>query len=87
MDGGLKMETLDRKAKEFIGIAVAVAGDCQPCFDYHFAESQKLGITLEHIRAMVRLPQSIRQAGKGNMDEYIQAKLEIQVAEQEKEEK
>jgi AhpD family alkylhydroperoxidase len=81
------MEILDPKSREFIGIAAAVAGLCQPCFDYHFTEAQKLGITLEEIRATVRLAQTIRQAGKGNMDKYIQAKLEIQGAEQEKEEK
>lgn len=81
------MEILDPKTREFIGIAAAVAGLCQPCFDYHFAEAQKLGITLEEIRATVRLAQAIRQAGKGNMDKYVQAKLEIQGAEQEKEEK
>ena len=72
------MEILDPKTREFIGIAAAVAGLCQPCFDFHFAEAQKLGITLEEIRATVRFAQSIRQAGKGNMDKYIQAKLEIQ---------
>jgi AhpD family alkylhydroperoxidase len=43
MDGGLKMEILDPKTKEFIGIAAAVAGLCQPCFDYHFGEAQKYG--------------------------------------------
>ncbi len=80
------MEILDPKTKEFVGIAAAVAGLCQPCFDHHFAEAQKLGITLEEIRATVRFAQSVRQAGKGNMDKYIQAKLEIQGADQEKEE-
>ena len=76
------MEILAPKTKEFIGIAAAVAGLCQPCFDYHFAEALKLGITLEQIRATVRLAQTVRQAGKGNMDKYIQAKLEIQGEEQ-----
>jgi len=72
------MEILAPKTKEFIGIAAAVAGLCQPCFDYHFGEAQKLGIPLEQIRATVRLAQSVRQAGKANMDKYVQAKLEIQ---------
>jgi AhpD family alkylhydroperoxidase len=76
------METLDPKTREFIGIAAAVAGLCQPCFDYHFAEAQKLGITLEEIRATVRFAQSVRQAGKGNMDKFVQAKLEIHGTEQ-----
>jgi AhpD family alkylhydroperoxidase len=78
-----EMETLDPKTKELVGIAAAVAGLCQPCFDHHFAEAQKLGITTEEIRETVRLAQAIRQAGKGNMDKYIQAKLQIQRAEQE----
>ena len=81
------METLDPKTKEFIGIAAAVAGLCQPCFDHHFAEAQKLGITLEEIRATVRFAQSIRQAGKGNMDKYIRTKLEIQKVNEESKDK
>ena len=81
------MEILDPKTREFIGIAAAVAGLCQPCFDHHFAEAQKLGITLEEIRATVRFAQSIRQAGKGNMDKYIQAKLEIQEVNEEPKDK
>lgn len=70
------METIGPKTREFIGIAAAVAGLCQPCFDHHFAEAQKLGITLEEIRATVRLAQAVRQAGKGQMDKFIQTKLE-----------
>ena len=80
------MEILDPKSRKFIGIAAAIAGLCQPCFDYHFAEAQKLGITLEEIRATVRLAQAIRQAGKGNMDKLVQAKLEVQRPVQKKEE-
>ncbi len=80
------MEILDPKIREFIGIAAAVAGLCQPCFDYHFAEAQKLGITLEEIRATVRFAQSVRQAGKGNMDKYVQAKLDLQQPEHKEEE-
>lgn len=78
------MEILDPKTKELVGIAAAVAGLCQPCFEYHFEEAQKLGITLEEIRATIRLAQSIRQAGKSNMDKFVQSKLEIQAGDQEK---
>jgi len=71
------VDILDPKTKEFIGIAAAVAGHCQPCFDYHFGEAKKLGITLEEISATVKIGQAVRQAGNSNMDKYIQAKLEI----------
>lgn len=69
------MDILDPKTKEFIGIAAAVAGHCQPCFDYHFAEAKKLGITLEEVKATVKIAQAVRQAGDSNMDKYIQTKL------------
>lgn len=69
------MDTLDPKTKEFIGIAAAVAGHCQPCFDYHFIEAKKLGITLEEVKATVKIAQAVRQAGNSDMDKYIQSKL------------
>ncbi len=78
------MEVLDPRTKELVGIAAAVAGLCQPCFEYHFQEAQKLGIPLEEIKATIRLAQSIRQAGKSNMDKFVQAKMEIQGEEQDK---
>lgn len=71
------MNILDSKSKEFIGIASAVAGHCQPCFDYHFAEAKKLGITFEEIKATIEVAQKVRQVGNSNMDKYIQTKLEI----------
>ena len=71
------MDILDPKTKEFIGIAAAVAGHCRPCFDYHFIEARKLGITLEEVKATVKIAQAVRQAGNSNMDKYIEAKLEI----------
>ncbi|NVM31925.1 MAG: carboxymuconolactone decarboxylase family protein [Candidatus Helarchaeota archaeon] len=69
------MDILDLKTKEFIGIAASVAGHCQPCFDYHFAEAKKLGVTLEEVKATVKIAQAVRQAGNNNMDKYIQTKL------------
>jgi len=69
------VDILDLKTKEFIGIAASVAGHCQPCFDYHFAEAKKLGVTLEEVKATVKIAQAVRQAGDSNMDKYIQTKL------------
>lgn len=69
------MDTLDSKTKEFIGISASVAGNCQPCFNYHFVEAKKLGITLEEIKATVKIAQAVRQTGSSTMDKYIQSKL------------
>jgi len=70
------MDILDPKTKEFIGIAAAVAGHCQPCFDFHSAKAKELGITLEEIKAAVKIAQAVRQAGNDNIDKYIQMKIE-----------
>jgi AhpD family alkylhydroperoxidase len=70
------MGVLDPKISEFVGIAAAVAGHCQPCFDYHFGKAKELGITLEEIKATVKIAQAVRRAGNSNMDKYIQTKLE-----------
>ena len=72
MKGEVMQEILDPKTKEFIGIAAAVAGHCQPCFDYHLAEANKVGLTLEEVKATIKLAQAVRQAGNQNMDKYVQ---------------
>ena len=62
---------MDRKAKELVGIAAAVAGHCQKCFDYHYNEAGKLGIAKEDIAETVELAKAIRQAGAKSMDEFV----------------
>jgi AhpD family alkylhydroperoxidase len=62
---------MDRKAKELVGIAAAVAGHCQKCFDYHYNEAGKLGIAKEDIAEAVELAKAIRQAGAKSMDEFV----------------
>lgn len=70
------MNTLDPKTKELIGIAASVAGHCQQCFDYHFEEAKSLGVTIEEIKAVIKIAQAVGQAGNENIDKYIQTKLE-----------
>jgi len=66
---------MDAKTKELVGIAAAVAGHCQKCFDHHYNESGKLGVTKEDIIETIELAKAIRQAGVNSMDEYIAYKL------------
>lgn len=66
------MEFLDQRVRELIGIAAAVAGHCQPCFDYHLEQARKQGLSKIEIKATVKLAQAIRKAGDDNMDNYVQ---------------
>lgn len=69
------MEVMDLKVKELIGIAAAVAGHCQPCFEYHLEQARKLGLAEKEIKAAVKIAQMVRKAGDDNMDKYVQDKL------------
>lgn len=71
------MEFLDQRVRELIGVAAAVAGHCQPCFDYHLEQARKLGLSEIEIKATVKLAQAIRKAGNDNMDNYVQKKLAV----------
>lgn len=62
---------MDKKTKELVGIAVAVAGHCQKCFDYHYNEAVKLGVAKEDVAEAIELAKAIRQAGANSMDEFV----------------
>ncbi|MFN2238912.1 MAG: carboxymuconolactone decarboxylase family protein [Thermoanaerobaculia bacterium] len=64
-------EDLDRRTTELVGIAAAVAGHCQPCFDYHYATALEAGVTREEIQAAVKLARAVRAAGDRHMDEHV----------------
>lgn len=69
------MEIMDSKVRELIGIAAAVAGHCQPCFDYHLEQARKMGVSGGEIMAAVKIAQLVRKAGDDNMDNHVQEKL------------
>jgi AhpD family alkylhydroperoxidase len=61
---------MDRKTKELVGIAAAVAGHCRKCFAYHHVEAEKLGVDKGDIKEAIELAQALRKAGDADMDEY-----------------
>jgi AhpD family alkylhydroperoxidase len=67
MNGIMKAET-----KELVVLAAAVAGKCQPCFDYHFKQAQALGIPEEQIDEAVQLARDIRSSGDKHMDKFAE---------------
>ncbi len=64
-------ETLDPRTAELAGIAAAVAGHCQPCFDYHYQKALELDVTVAEIQATVKLARAVRAAGDRHMDEHV----------------
>jgi AhpD family alkylhydroperoxidase len=62
---------LDARTTELVGVAAAVAGHCQPCFDHHYHKAIEVGATLEEIRAAVALARAVRAAGDRHMDEHV----------------
>jgi len=64
-------EALDPRTAELVGIGAAVAGHCQPCFDYHYRKALELGVRDEEIRATVVLARSVRAAGDRHMDDHV----------------
>lgn len=66
---------MDEKTKELAAIAASIAGKCQPCFEYHFKQSQNLGIPDEQIREIIRLAKDIRASGDKHMDEFAERQI------------
>lgn len=68
-------DVLDPKTKELVGVAAAVAGHCQPCFEYHFKVALSSGATVEEIQAAVELARAVRSAGDRHMDEFAMRRM------------
>jgi AhpD family alkylhydroperoxidase len=66
---------MDEQTRELAAIAAAVAGKCQPCFEYHFKQAQKLGIANEQIREISQLAKDIRASGDKHMDEFAERRM------------
>lgn len=62
---------LDSRTSELVGVAEAVAGHCQPCFDHRYRQALEAGATRAEIRAAVALARAVRPAGEGHMDEPV----------------
>lgn len=68
-------DELNARTTELVGIAAAVAGHCQPCFDFHYGKALELGVKLEEVQATVRLARAVRAAGDRHMDEHVEDAL------------
>lgn len=71
-------DTLDPRTTELVGIAAAIAGHCQPCFDYHYQKAKEVGVGDEEIRAAAALARRVRAAGGRHMDERVARGLGVE---------
>ncbi len=68
-------ETLDPRTTELVGIAAAIAGHCQPCFDFHHKKALDLGVSPDEIRAAVNLARAVRTTGNRHMDDHANHRM------------
>jgi len=68
-------DALDPRTTELVGIAAAIAGHCQPCFDFHYKKALELGVSPAEIGAAVSLARAVRGAGDRHMDEHAKSRM------------
>ena len=68
-------EALDPVTKELVGVGAAIAGHCQPCFDYHYREAVRLGAPRAAIEAAVGMARAVRGAGDQHRDEFAARRM------------
>lgn len=47
---------------ELVAIGASIASNCEPCFKYHFAQAQKLGVSKEDIARAVATAEMVKEA-------------------------
>lgn len=47
---------------ELVAIGAAIAANCEPCFKYHYARAQKLGVSSLDIARAVAMAQAVKEA-------------------------
>jgi len=47
---------------ELVAIGAAIAANCEPCFKYHYAQAQKLGVSSLDMARAVAMAQAVKEA-------------------------
>jgi AhpD family alkylhydroperoxidase len=68
-------KSLEPRTAEPVGIAAAITGHRQPCFDFHYKKALELGVSPDEIRAAVALARAVRGAGDRHMDEHANRRM------------
>lgn len=62
---------MNEKTMELVDIAASVAGHCRKCFEYHFQQAKKLGVTMDDINEVVKFTNRISGTGDKDMFEFV----------------
>jgi AhpD family alkylhydroperoxidase len=54
---------------ELVAIGAAIAGNCEPCFKYHFDKARKLGVTTAEMLQAVRMAQMVKNSPAKSISE------------------
>ncbi len=58
----LKSSIVTPQVVELVAIGASIASNCEPCFKYHFAQAQKLGVAKEDIAKAVAIAEMVKEA-------------------------
>lgn len=53
---------LDKKTSELIGIAAAIAGNCEPCLKFHFSQAKKVGCSKDEIKEAIKIAKMVKES-------------------------
>ncbi len=63
---------------ELVAIGAAIAANCEPCFNYHFQQATKLGISREDMMRAVKTAQRVKETPAKAMLELARRLLEAE---------
>ncbi len=66
---------MDERTMELVGIAAAIAGHCQPCFQHHYKKANELGIPANDINEAIDLARRIGASGDRHMLEFAREEM------------
>ncbi len=66
---------LDPIAEELVGIAAAVASQCECCFTDHYNEALELGIPFKAIEEAVSLARAVCKRHQNHIDEFLTRRM------------
>jgi AhpD family alkylhydroperoxidase len=69
------MGALDPIAEELVGIAAAVASQCECCFTDHYNEALDLGVPFKAIEEAVSLARAVSERHKKHIEEFLTRRM------------
>lgn len=69
------IEALDPVQEELIGIAAAVASQCECCFNNHYNGALDLGVPFKAIEEAVSIAREVAERHRKHLDEFFSRRM------------